>query len=44
MFESLEVNGVIRALQWWHTVLTPIILSLVGAMVIGVRSSLGCDD
>jgi len=44
MFESFEVNGVIRALQWWHTILSPVILVLVGATVVSVRSSLGYDD
>jgi hypothetical protein len=44
MLESFEVNGVIRALEWWHTVLSPVILTLVGATVVSVRNSLGYDD
>lgn len=44
MLESFQINGVIRAMAWWHTVLSPVVLILVSAMVVSVRSSLGYDD
>lgn len=44
MWDSFRIDGVIRALAWWHTVLSPVVIVLVGAMVVSVRSSLGYDD
>lgn len=44
MCDAFTFDGLIRSVEWWHTVLSPLASVLVGATVVGVREAMGYDD